>query len=57
MVAIVVFAGSCSARWGLLADRMGGIRALQCLFVVVSLCYLVISFLPEGPAAPVRRRS
>ncbi|CAL1241683.1 Nitrate transporter [Candidatus Methylocalor cossyra] len=55
MVAIVVFAGSLFRPvGGLLADRMGGIRALQCLFVVVSLCYLVISFLPEGPAAPVQ---
>jgi NNP family nitrate/nitrite transporter-like MFS transporter len=53
MVAIVVFAGSMFRPvGGYLADRVGGIRALQFLFLVVSLCYLAISFMPEGPAAP-----
>jgi NNP family nitrate/nitrite transporter-like MFS transporter len=53
MVAIVVFAGSMFRPvGGYLADRIGGIRALQGLFVIVSLSYLAISFLPEGPAAP-----
>jgi NNP family nitrate/nitrite transporter-like MFS transporter len=53
MVAIVVFAGSMFRPvGGYLADRVGGIRALQFLFVVVSLSYLAISFMPEGPAAP-----
>jgi NNP family nitrate/nitrite transporter-like MFS transporter len=47
----VVFAGSMFRPvGGLLADRVGGIRALQVLFVIVSLSYLAISFLPEGPA-------
>ncbi|CAI8756649.1 MULTISPECIES: MFS transporter [Methylococcus] len=51
MVAIVVFAGSMFRPvGGYLADRIGGIRALQILFVVVSLAYLAISFMPEGPA-------
>ncbi|MDF9392339.1 MULTISPECIES: nitrate/nitrite transporter [Methylococcus] len=51
MVAIVVFAGSMFRPvGGYLADRIGGIRALQVLFVVVSLAYLAISFMPEGPA-------
>lgn len=51
MVALVVFAGSMFRPvGGLLADRVGGIRALQVLFVIVSLSYLAISFLPEGPA-------
>jgi len=51
MAAIVVFAGSMFRPvGGLLADRLGGIRTLQYLFVVVSLSYLAISFLPEGPA-------
>ncbi|UZR28276.1 nitrate/nitrite transporter [Methylococcus mesophilus] len=50
MVAIVVFAGSMFRPvGGYLADRIGGIRALQVLFVVVSLSYLAISFMPEGP--------
>lgn len=53
MVAIVVFAGSMFRPvGGYLADRIGGIRALQFLFVIVSLSYLAISFMPEGPAAP-----
>jgi NNP family nitrate/nitrite transporter-like MFS transporter len=51
MVAIVVFAGSMFRPvGGLLADRIGGIRALKILFVLVSLCYLAVSFMPEGPA-------
>jgi NNP family nitrate/nitrite transporter-like MFS transporter len=51
MVAIVVFAGSMFRPiGGLLADRIGGIRALQILFVIVSLSYLTVSFMPEGPA-------
>jgi len=53
MAAIVVFAGSMfRPLGGYLADRLGGIRILQFLFVVVSLCYLAISFMPEGPLAP-----
>lgn len=51
MVAIVIFAGSMfRPLGGLVADRIGGLRALQILFVVVSVCYLAIAFLPEGPA-------
>jgi NNP family nitrate/nitrite transporter-like MFS transporter len=50
MVALVVFAGSMFRPvGGYLADRVGGIRSLQYLFVVVSLAYLAISFMPEGP--------
>lgn len=53
MAALVVFAGSMFRPFGgYLADRLGGIRVLQVLFVMVSLCYLAISFMPEGPAAP-----
>ncbi len=51
MVALVVFAGSLFRPiGGMVADRIGGIRALQILFTVVSLSYLAISFLPQGPA-------
>ncbi len=51
MVAIVVAAGSTfRPLGGWLADRIGGIRALQILFVVVALCYFSVAFLPEGPA-------
>lgn len=50
MVAIVVFAGSMFRPiGGLIADRMGGIKTLQILFVVVALAYMIIAFLPEGP--------
>jgi NNP family nitrate/nitrite transporter-like MFS transporter len=53
MAAIAVFAGSMfRPLGGYLADRMGGIRVLQVLFVVVSMAYLAISFMPEGPTAP-----
>jgi NNP family nitrate/nitrite transporter-like MFS transporter len=55
MVAIVVFAGSMFRPvGGYLADRIGGIRSLQYLFIVVCLSYLAISFMPEGPAAPLQ---
>ena len=51
MVAIIVFAGSMFRPvGGWLADRIGGIRALQILFSLVALAYLTIAFLPEGPA-------
>ncbi|MFZ5862685.1 MAG: MFS transporter [Nitrospirota bacterium] len=51
MVAIVVFAGSLFRPvGGWLADRLGGIRTLQTLFGVVSLMYLAVAFLPEGPS-------
>lgn len=51
MVAIIVFAGSMFRPvGGYLADRVGGIRSLQFLFLLVSLAYLAISFMPEGPA-------
>jgi len=51
MAALVVFAGSLFRPvGGLLADRVGGVRALQWLFVVVALCYATIAFLPEGLA-------
>lgn len=50
MVAIVVFAGSMFRPvGGWLADRIGGIRALQILFSLVAVAYLTIAFLPEGP--------
>ena len=50
MVAIIVFAGSMFRPiGGWLADRIGGIRALQILFSLVAVAYLTIAFLPEGP--------
>lgn len=50
MVAIIVFAGSLFRPvGGRLADRIGGIRTLQGLFVVVALMYLAVAMMPEGP--------
>jgi NNP family nitrate/nitrite transporter-like MFS transporter len=50
MAALVVLAGSmCRPLGGMIADRVGGIRSLQMLFVVVALAYFTIAFLPEGP--------
>jgi NNP family nitrate/nitrite transporter-like MFS transporter len=50
MVAAVVAAGSMFRPiGGWMADRIGGIRALQILLSIVALCYLVVGLLPEGP--------
>src|SRR6266566_4718112 len=51
MVALVVFGGSgFRPIGGWLADRFGGLKALQFLFTLVSLAYLTMAFLPKGPA-------
>ncbi len=51
MVAIVVAGGSLFRPiGGLVADRIGGIRALSMLFVLVSLSYFVVALMPAGPA-------
>lgn len=51
MVALVVFGGSAFRPiGGWLADRFGGLKALQILFTLVSLAYLTMAFLPQGPA-------
>lgn len=51
MVAAVVAAGSMFRPvGGWMADRIGGIKSLQMLLSIVALCYLVIGFMPEGPA-------
>lgn len=56
MVAIVVFAGSIFRPvGGWVADRVGGIRSLQVLFLVVAASYLIIAFLPEGPRPEIAR--
>ena len=50
MAALVVLAGSLFRPvGGWLADRIGGIRSLQWLFMVVAICYAVVAFFPEGP--------
>jgi NNP family nitrate/nitrite transporter-like MFS transporter len=54
MVALVVFGGSAFRPiGGWLADRVGGLKALQILFTIVSLAYLTMAFLPKGPAPVV----
>lgn len=54
MVALVVFAGSMFRPvGGYLADRIGGIRTLEGLLLVVALCYFAVSQLPEGPSPTV----
>lgn len=51
MVALVVFGGSAFRPvGGWLADRIGGLKSLQILFTLVSLAYLTMAFLPQGPA-------
>lgn len=54
MAALVVMAGSMARPMGgILADRFGGIRSLQLLFVVVAVAYLTVAMLPQGPAPVV----
>ncbi len=51
MAALVVMAGSMARPMGgMLADRFGGIRTLQLLFMVVAVAYLTVAMLPQGPA-------
>jgi len=51
MAALVVFAGSMfRPLGGWMADRIGGLRSLQVLFVVVAMTYAVVAFLPQGPS-------
>ena len=51
MVAFVVFGGSAFRPiGGWLADRVGGLKALQILFALVAVAYLTVAFLPQGPA-------
>ena len=51
MAALVVMAGSMARPMGgMLADRFGGIRTLQLLFVVVAAAYMTVALLPQGPA-------
>ena len=54
MAALVVMAGSMARPiGGILADRFGGIRTLELLFVVVALAYMTVAMLPQGPAPVV----
>lgn len=54
MAAMVVLAGSMARPiGGILADRFGGIRTLQFLFVAVALAYVTVAMLPQGPVPTV----
>ena len=54
LVALIVAFGSCFRPvGGYVADRVGGIRTLSVLFSIVAVAYLLVSQLPEGPAAPL----
>ena len=51
MVALIVAFGSgFRPVGGYIADRIGGIKTLSVLFVIVSASYFLIAFLPQGPA-------
>lgn len=47
---IVAFGSGFRPVGGYIADRIGGVKTLSFLFVLVSACYFAIAFLPEGPA-------
>ncbi len=47
---IVAFGSGFRPVGGYIADRIGGVKTLSFLFVIVSACYFAIAFLPEGPA-------
>ncbi|WP_298421764.1 MFS transporter [Rhodoblastus sp.] len=51
MVALIVFFGSTFRPvGGAIADRVGGVKSLTVMFLVVAACYFTVSQLPEGPA-------
>jgi NNP family nitrate/nitrite transporter-like MFS transporter len=51
MVAFIVACGSgFRPVGGYIADRIGGVKTLSALFVIVSACYFATAFLPQGPA-------
>jgi NNP family nitrate/nitrite transporter-like MFS transporter len=51
MVSMIVFFGSTFRPvGGAIADRVGGIKSLTVMFLVVASCYFAVSQLPEGPA-------
>ena len=54
MVALVVFGGSLFRPiGGWLADRIGGLKSLQILFMLVATAYMTMAFLPQGPAPTI----
>ncbi len=49
---IITFGSTFRPVGGYIADRIGGIRLLHILFLVVSACYFATAFMPMGPKAP-----
>jgi NNP family nitrate/nitrite transporter-like MFS transporter len=51
MVSLIVgFGSGFRPVGGHIADRIGGVKTLSFLFAIVSACYFLIAFLPEGPS-------
>ncbi len=51
MVALIVFFGSTFRPvGGAIADRVGGVKSLTAMFLVVSVSYFAVAMLPQGPA-------
>ncbi len=51
MVSMIVFFGSTFRPvGGAIADRIGGVKSLSAIFVVVAACYFAVALLPVGPA-------
>ncbi|MCW2276326.1 nitrate/nitrite transporter NarK [Rhodoblastus acidophilus] len=48
---IVFFGSTFRPVGGAIADRIGGIKSLTFMFVVVSACYFGVALLPEAPAS------
>lgn len=51
MVSMIVFFGSTFRPvGGAIADRIGGVKSLSAMFMVVAACYFAVAMLPVGPA-------
>jgi MFS transporter, NNP family, nitrate/nitrite transporter len=51
MVSMIVFFGSTFRPvGGAIADRIGGVKSLSAMFMVVAACYFAVALLPVGPA-------
>ncbi len=56
MVSLIVFFGSTFRPvGGAIADRIGGVKSLSAMFMVVAACYFAVALLPEGSARRRRR--
>ena len=54
MVSMIVFFGSTFRPvGGAIADRIGGVKSLSAMFMVVAACYFSVAMLPVGPAPAI----